>query len=118
MEFIDAGDKPTPLAVMVSALTAILAKVCSPVPAFPGHFNDAILALTQILPIGVDIDRLRIATAQPDNGDRFGCVAWARSSALTAKASAPIQPGLGLVRVVPPVNALYLAIAVFCCCPL
>src|SRR5260370_42007437 len=86
MEFIDAGDKPTPLAVMVSALTAILAKVCSPVPAFPGHFNDAILALTQILPIGVDIDRLRIATAQPDNGDRFA-FHW------RAERSTPHPPG-------------------------
>src|SRR5712691_13555070 len=72
IEFIDPGNEATPLAVMVSALTAILAKVLLPVPALPGHFNDAILPLAQIVPIGVDIARLGIATAQSDNRDRIG----------------------------------------------
>src|SRR5262249_25997739 len=72
IEFVDAGDEAAPLAVMAPALTAILAKVLPPVPSLPGNFNDAVLALAQIAPIGFDVDRLGIATAQSDNGDRIG----------------------------------------------
>src|SRR5258708_12241115 len=56
---------------MVSALVAILAEVRMPVPAFFGNFDDAILALPQVAPIGSDIQRLRIAAAQSDNRNRI-----------------------------------------------
>ena len=83
IEFVDPGNKATPLAVMLSTLTAIVAKVFPPVPALPGNFDDAIPTLTQIVPIGVDIDRFRIPAAQANNGDRLGfrCRAGGNDSA-------------------------------------
>src|SRR3989441_8690062 len=71
IEFIDPGNEATPLAVMVSGLTAVLTEVSLPVPSVPRNFNDAIPALAEIVPVGLDIDRFGIATTQSDNGDRI-----------------------------------------------
>src|SRR5262249_50936260 len=81
---------------MVSALRAIVAKVFPPVPALLGHFNNAIVAFAKIVPIGIDIDSLRIPAAQSNNGNRV----WARwaltcsTTALAAEPPARIQPAL------------------------
>src|SRR5262249_43055540 len=94
IEFIDAGDEAAPLAVMAAALTAILAKVLPPVPAFPGNFNDTVFAIAQIAPINFDVDRLGITTAQPDNGDRIGSrCRGARGAPQTADPPARDLPG-------------------------
>src|SRR4029077_17970274 len=69
IEFIDAGDKTAPFAVMAPALTTIFTKIFLPVPAFPGYFDDAIFSFAQVVPICVDIDCFRIASAQ--SNDRY-----------------------------------------------
>src|SRR5687767_15184005 len=56
---------------MTSALSAIVAEVLPPVPAPRGHFDDAVLPLAQIVPIGFEIDRFRIAAAQTNHGNRI-----------------------------------------------
>src|SRR5260370_30897239 len=90
------GDKTTRVGVWVVAGRGVLVEVCLPVPAFLRPFNDASLAVTQILPVGVDIDRLRIATAQPDNGDRFA-FHWRaeRSTSHAPETPARDQPSWG-----------------------
>src|SRR5215470_8569298 len=113
IEFVDARNKATPFAVMAPALTAILAEVLPPVPPLLGDFNDAILPFAQIAPEGLDIDRLGIATAQSDYGDRISIRRLSRRTAQTANASAWISPGLSArARFRPRVNGFHLVVAI------
>src|SRR5262245_35399193 len=68
VEFIDRNEA-SPFCVMVSGLAAVLTKVIAPVPTLLGNFNNAILSVAKIAPVGIDIGRLRVATAQSDDGD-------------------------------------------------
>ena len=59
IELVDAGDEAAPLAVVVPALRAVLAEVLAPVPALFRDLGDAVLAVAQVLPVRLEVDRLR-----------------------------------------------------------
>src|SRR5262249_59506180 len=71
VEFIAAGNEAAPFVVVASASAAIGAVVFPPVPALGRDFHDAVLARAQVLPENLEIDRLGIAAAQPDNRNRI-----------------------------------------------
>src|SRR5689334_9442988 len=71
IEFVYSGDEAAPLAVVVSASSAVFTEVFAPIPALFGNLRDAVLSLAQIVPVGVDIDCLGIPATQSDDGDRI-----------------------------------------------
>src|SRR5205814_1959099 len=67
----DAGDEAAPFAEMMSALRPVFGEVFAPVPPLLRHLDDAILAVAEVFPIGLDIDCFGITAAQADDGDRI-----------------------------------------------
>src|SRR5207244_6342447 len=62
-------------------------------PALFGNLNDAVLSLAKIVPVGVDIDCLRIPAAQSDDGDRISTRYRTGPTLQTTESSARNQPG-------------------------
>ena len=70
IELVHALDEAAPAAEVRALAGGILAVPLLPVPARRRHFGDAVAAVAQIAPEGVQVGRLRIAPAQADDRDR------------------------------------------------
>src|SRR5699024_4426962 len=65
-------EEPTPSAVGLARCSLHLVEVGTVVPASSGYLGDAVPALTEVPPEGVEIGRLRVPSGEPDDGDRLG----------------------------------------------